>query len=79
MLPCLILMLSACAGRDIVAGVAQFEADKHCSNTSDISYLQCGTQVDDEYEKNRLLKEQQLREADEALQQEKLEQFKKSK
>lgn len=57
-LPCVILMLSACTGREIVSGVAQFEADKYCSNTSDISYLQCGTQVDDEYVKNRLLKEQ---------------------
>jgi hypothetical protein len=71
------LLLSACTGREVITGVAQLEADKHCDPMSDVSYLRCGTDIDDEYEKNRALKEQHMREADEELRQKELERLKK--
>lgn len=59
------IFLSSCTGKQIIVGAAQFETNKHCDNDSDISYLRCGINIESEYEKNKALHEQVIKEAEE--------------
>jgi|GEM_PF-5981929 len=74
-----VTLMCACTSKQLAVGAAQIAADTQCSNNNNVSYLRCGTNVESEYQKNKQLKEQSMKEADEAVKQKQLEDFKKAK